>query len=428
MRSEMGGNVGMTTILQCDLKRTLTIYEKTRTYLITPTDGTGLPAGTTEGNGGGVSSAPPVATAPQRGGVVNITQTITDTGERKEMFGFMARRIETSMVKTASPEACDKDQKVETDGWYIDFRYALDCPDQTQKIQPVPVRPQPPGCKDEIRTKTIGTGKLGFPLLVTTTIYLPNGTTSTATQEVLELSTEPLSASLFEEPQGYTLAKSMQELYGITAGSTGGTSSPSGGSKAGSNATVNSTGVTSPSANASTAGPKKPGVIRIGLVTPKVQMNSGDANQAAEALRNEFASNLKGPTVEVVLLTARSGSAATEEARQSDCDYLLHASMSVKKGGGGSMFGRAIGNIAASAATHIPGASSAATGASQPAVVSLKAKDELTLEYKLEPVDPARKGLANTAKAKASRDGEDVLTGLVKRAAAEVSAQATQKQ
>lgn len=123
MRNAMPGNVGFTTILQCDLKRTLTINEKTKTYMITPTDGSGGAVSTGDGDGGGrgmsVQSAQPQTTP--RGGLVNITNTITDTGERKQMFGFTARRIKTSMVKTASPEACDKDQKVETDGWYIDF-------------------------------------------------------------------------------------------------------------------------------------------------------------------------------------------------------------------------------------------------------------------------------------------------------------------
>ena len=38
MRSEMAGDFGITTILQCDLKRTVTINEKTKTYMITPTD------------------------------------------------------------------------------------------------------------------------------------------------------------------------------------------------------------------------------------------------------------------------------------------------------------------------------------------------------------------------------------------------------
>ena len=429
MRSEMAGSVGMTTILQCDLKRTLTVYEKTKTYLITPTDGTGAP-GAMEGDGGGGTTNPAaVASAPPRGGVVNITQTLTDTGERKEMFGFTARRIKTSMVKTASPEACDRDQKVETDGWYIDFQYDFECPGQAKKYQPVPERPQPPGCKDEIRTKTIGTAKFGFPVLVTTTIYQPDGKTTTATQEVLELSREPLSASLFEAPEGYTLAKNMQELYGMGAASSASTYSPSGSSSANSgSATANSAGSSSTSTLSGNVGPKKPGVIRIGLVLPKVQINSGDSVQAAEALRNQFAGYLKGPSVEVISLSARLETAATEEARQSECDYVLYSSMSVK-----------IGNIAGSAAGHIPGGGSATTGAARSAAIgsvyttaaivsSIKARDDVSLEYKLESTDRTRQGTANTAKAKASRDGEDVVTGLVEKAAADVVATATKKQ
>ncbi|HJU94053.1 MAG TPA: hypothetical protein VJ656_14025, partial [Pyrinomonadaceae bacterium] len=78
MRSEMGGNVGFTTILQCDLKRTLTINEKTKSYLIQSTDSMN-PAGPV-GDGGPVVAAPPAQNDPQRGGVVNIVNTITDTG------------------------------------------------------------------------------------------------------------------------------------------------------------------------------------------------------------------------------------------------------------------------------------------------------------------------------------------------------------
>jgi hypothetical protein len=432
MRSEMAGSYGMTTILQCDLKRTLTIYEKTKSYLVTPTDGTNPNATAAEGDGGG-GGAPMTTAAPpstQRGGVVNITQTLTDTGERKEMFGLTARHIKTSMVKTASPDACEKDQKVETDGWYVDFQFAFECPGEVKKYQPVPVPPQQPGCHDEIRTKTIGSAKLGFPVLVTTTIYQPDGKTTTAVQEVLELSREPLSAALFEAPQGYTLAKNMQELYGMSASGSVVSSSNS--------STTNSSSNTGASSLTSNVGPKKTGVIRIGVVLPKVQLTSGDAAQAAEALRSNFASYLKGPSVEVIPLSARLPSTAVEEARQNECDYVLNLSMIVKKGGGGSMFGRAIGNIAGSAAGHIP-VSGAGTGAARSAAIggvyttativsSIKARDEVTLDYKLEPIDRAKQGTANTVKAKASSDGEDVLTGLIEKAAGAVVATVSQGQ
>lgn len=393
MRSESAGSMGFTTILQCDLKRTVTVNEKTKTYLITPTDSMSPVTGVADGGG---SSAPAPQNQPQRGGIVNVTNTITDTGERREMFGFTARHIKTSLEKKASPDACDKDQKVETDGWYIDFQYSFDCPGQQQKYQPTPVRPQP-GCKDEIRTKTIGSAKLGFPLIVTTTVYQPDGRTTSMTQEVLELSREPLSAALFDIPEGYTLAKDMQQLYGMDTASM---SMP----------TASSTNTAAATTPASTA--KKPGVIRIGLLRPTVQMSAGDAAQAAEALRNTFASYLKGPNIEVVTLSA------TADARQSQCDYILSASMNVKKGGG-SMFGRAIGNIASATAGRIPGSGS---------VNSIKARDEVTLEYKLDHVETTKTALASKDKAKASADGEDVISPLVQKAAGDVLATTTQKQ
>src|ERR1044071_1928298 len=152
MRSEMAGGMGYTTIQQCDLKRTLTLNDKAKTYLISSMDGSS-PA--TVSDGGASSAAVQPSTQP-RGGVVNVTNTITDTGERKQMFGFTARHIKTSIEMKASPEACAKDQKMETDGWYIDFNYTYECPGQTQKYQAMPVQPQP-GCKDEIRSRTVGT-------------------------------------------------------------------------------------------------------------------------------------------------------------------------------------------------------------------------------------------------------------------------------
>lgn len=430
MRNEMTGSMGMTTILQCDLKRTLTINEKTKSYLVTLNDGTNATTGVvgSDDRGGSVSASNPPATQP-RGGVVNLVNTITDTGERKEMFGFTARHIKTSMVKTASPDACDKDQKVETDGWYIDFQYAFDCSNAPQKYQPSPVRPQP-GCKDEIRTKTIGTAKLGFPLLVTTTIYLPDGRTTSMTQEVLELSREPLSTALFEVPEGYTLATDMQALYGISGSVSSPTNSTGAASPKSSTPGNTTTVAASSTPNVATGStPKKSGVIRIGLILPNIQMNAGNAAQAAEAVRSAFATYLTGPTLEVVPLTARLPSLAMDEARQSQCDYVLSSSMTVKKGGGGSsMFGRAIGNIAGSAAGHIPGGGSAATGAARSTVItgvyttaaianSIKARDEVTLEYRLDPTDSTKPGLNDKAKSKASRDGEDAVTPLIERAA-----------
>ncbi len=447
MRSEMlSTGMGMTTVSQCDLKRTIMVNDKTKTYLIVK-DGeqAAWGAGGAEGDGGGAPAAAPASVQPpvekRRGGVVNVTNTFTDTGERKEMFGFTARRIKTSTVKEASPEACNKgNHKSETDGWYIDFQYAFECPAQKGMQQASPVQSRP-DCEDEVRAKTIGAAKLGYPVLVTTTVYQEGGKTSTMTQEVLELSRAPLDAALFDEPAGYTLAKNYQELYGM-----GSTASAGSGGRTNSNATAGNSvaGVSSAPGSAASAGmtaastPKKAGAVRIGIVTPKAQMTGSDAARAAEAVHNTFANYLNSPTIEVVTLAARLPSQALEEARGSGCDYVLYASLTQKKGGGGGgMFGRALGNIAGAAAGHIP-VNTAGDAAARSATItgihttaniagSVKAKDELSLEYKLEATDGARPGVAKTEKAKAKSDGEDMLTPLIEKAAEAIVGVATKK-
>jgi len=58
---------------------------------------------------------------------------------------------------------------------------------------------------------------------------------------------------------------------------------------------------------------------------------------------------------------------------------------------------------------------------------SIKAKDELILEYKLEATDGAGPSMAKAEKAKARADGEDVLTPLIEKAAEAVAAAAVRK-
>ena len=71
MRSEMAGDFGITTILQCDLKRTVTINEKTKTYMITPTDSANTSAAISGADGGGINTSVAPST-PQRGGLIFV--------------------------------------------------------------------------------------------------------------------------------------------------------------------------------------------------------------------------------------------------------------------------------------------------------------------------------------------------------------------
>jgi hypothetical protein len=208
-RNEMNIGMGIASITQCDLQRTVQINDKARTYMVQAMGGN--PA--TEPAAGDSRSSSP-APPSRRGGIVNYTNTVTDTGERKEMFGFTARHLKTSMTSESSPDACNQEKmRLETDGWYIDLNYALDCQNQAAIAQSNSYGGNQ--CRDEYRFKNTGSGKLGFPLDVTTTFYGADGKKTTMQRQVIELSRTPLDSALFDLPAGYTEVKDYQQLMGI---------------------------------------------------------------------------------------------------------------------------------------------------------------------------------------------------------------------
>jgi len=131
-------------------------------------------------------------------------------------------------------------------------------------------------------------------------------------------------------------------------------------------------------------------------------------------------SNLKNATIEVVTLEAQQPQEAESEAKAKECDYILYSTVAHKKGGGGG--GGFGGFLKKSAAIASGAVASNADSSSSGAASSLKAKDELTLEYKLE--RGAERLLANTIKARAKSDGEDLISQLAGQAAAAVRAAA----
>jgi hypothetical protein len=202
--------MGYTMIYQCDLKRMIQINDKTKTYFITPL------GGETGGAGGAKTHGHNSST--RRGGVVTYTTTVVDTGERKEMFGLTARHLKTKTVVEASEGACTPmNMEMEADGWYVDLPGGLDCTTDSPAPQ---FSAGQSDCVDEVRYKTQGTAKAGYPLTTTTRMKFNMGAdapavnmpTSESMQEVVEFSKSPLSAALFDIPAGYTEVKSAQEL------------------------------------------------------------------------------------------------------------------------------------------------------------------------------------------------------------------------
>ncbi|HEX3102032.1 MAG TPA: hypothetical protein VHQ01_09585, partial [Pyrinomonadaceae bacterium] len=213
-RTEGGGYMGMggdvADVEQCDLKQNLKISDKKKMYAVEPFD-TGsndTPAPVSK------TPTPRPKTATTRGGVITYVSNITDTGERKQMFGMTARHIKSSMSMEASPDACSKqDMSMETDGWYIDLP-EFSCPFTMRPQTPQMPTERSGGCRDEIRSRSTGSGKLGFALMETRNMSMGGGMSFTMSTETVEFSKATLDAALFDIPQGYARTDNSQDLYG----------------------------------------------------------------------------------------------------------------------------------------------------------------------------------------------------------------------
>jgi hypothetical protein len=328
-RSEMKMGYGMEiiNITQCDLKRTVQVSDKTKKYVITPME-------TVEATPNTAPSSRMPSEPARRGGVITYNINAVDTGERKDMFGFKARHVKTTMSIESSPDACSHmSQKMETDGWYIDFAFGLNC--ETGGTQMTGGPDASGGCRDRMRFNRQGAARTGYPLLETTTMYGPNGVVVlSTTKEVVELSREPLDAALFDVPAGYVETKNSQELYPMPSMDAMMTQ-PNDGRQ--SRQEVQRSPL-------SAANAKAPGVIRVGVVPVN---NRTDRGISAESLRASLISNIQGSGVEAVPLNAIAPAEIEAEAKVKQCDFILYtyvASLKTSAAGKiGGVFGRAAG-------------------------------------------------------------------------------------
>jgi hypothetical protein len=319
------------------------------------------------------------------------------------------------------------------DGWYIDAAFALDCEMERYKNYN-PYNNEKSGCRDRHETKQIGAAKQGYPVYQKMTMFDESGKEiHSFTNEVIELSNTTLDAALFDVPAGYREVKNSTELYaGMTSQSVKANSDSSDGDDVPSNnsnlnASLKIAAKNSSNANTQ-AGAKKEGVVRIGLANVKTG-SVGEAMNATElagAIQNTLSQYLKTPQVELVQLEAKLPSAIDQEAKSKECDYVIYANVSHKKGGGGFGFGKALGSIAGSAISTVGYGSTAGAIASHTASTAIytaanaagnvKAKDELTLDIKVNSNGGAT-ALVKQYKAKAKSDGEDIISPIIEQAA-----------
>ena len=393
---QMGGQ--SVTIQQCDLRRDLQLMPAMKAYTVNPYD----TAATAAANAPASGTRQTVERT--QGGLVTSTVTTKDTGERKQMFGYTARHLIITIETKSSPDSCNPvNTKMMTEGWYIDAAFQLDC--DTERAARYHNPQASGGCRDRYEMKTIGTAKRGFPLYEKMTMFDKDGRESfSMVNEVVELSQATLDASLFEAPTDYREVKDFSAAAMMAAAGSQGND--------GDDSARPSSSTSQAQQTAAEVGPKRPGVIRLGLTgvqTGAVGDNLSGARLAA-AVRDALANGLRGATVEVVMLE----SSAEAEARQKGCDFVVYASVSHKKGGGGG-FGGMFGKVA-TAATGI-GSVGDSSGGGGSATANVKQKDELTLDIKLQAPGNATPAAAKQFKSKAKSAGEDIITPAVEQAA-----------
>ena len=301
---------------QNDLKRTVQISRAASTYVVIP-DGVAPPA------------VPPAGPASSPG-VVVVTSTFTDTGERKTIFGLQARRVRTTIDREPMPGACDSSkQRIETDAWYVDVPVPAQAPPAASAVAAA-------ACVDQIRATHNGDPKaLGFPISYSMTMAAGDEKPSVVSMEVTELEVTNLDAALFDVPPGFTEAGNVRAL-----------------SQALSDA--NEAQLAATIATAGPPAPKAAGVIRVGV--PELS-NKTTQQVDTRALRARLIAELAAAKIDAEPLPAGSQADLLQRAKDRGHDYLLVAEVAElkasKPGGFGGIL-KAASSVAGGGATKDP--------------------------------------------------------------------------
>ena len=204
---EMQSELSSVFILRCDLGQSFLLRPKTKEYSSSPPK-TVTPeqaARPTVGNSDIAETAKPT---------LRIETTTVDTGERKEMFGYVARHVVTTTKQTTLDGSNSQPSQRVKDGWYIDLDRSISCDP----------KPSPGGRRmgfvavgstqmpmDGPEFVDIGAREMGLPLKETQIFPMltkfPDGTRKTyeslIESEVTVLERTALDSAIFEVPSEY---------------------------------------------------------------------------------------------------------------------------------------------------------------------------------------------------------------------------------
>ncbi len=274
----------MAVVQQCDTGHVVQINDANKTY---------LEVESSRDRDGGAAAAKPA----RKGGTITYTTTITDTGERKPLFGMTARHLQTVLTKTSTPDACDKRrERIETDGWYVDVP-AIGCPAAERPAATAPSD----DCHDTITYEDPPGSAAGYPLAYVVTNTDETGKATTLRMEVTDYAKKTLADSLFEVPKEYTAAANLVQF------------------------------------SAPADGLKRAGVLRVCATTVAARADPG---VSLDDLTDALVVSLGDAGIDAVRLTARP---PEDEARTRQCDFVLATEVTEVRKPGKGLLGKVAG-------------------------------------------------------------------------------------
>lgn len=176
-------------LTQCDRGSDFILDAQKKTYLTQPVDE--------------IVSGDPRKTPDRFGDTVDVTVTTdsVDTGERRQVGSYQARRVKTTVTVDSNEDAGVQGSRMEIDGWYIDLP-GWNCRNDSGQ-QPGMILGSVGRHRPHYVFRQLGAARQGFA--IERTIVSPQaGVTNVNRTELVELSEAPLDASLFEVPADYT--------------------------------------------------------------------------------------------------------------------------------------------------------------------------------------------------------------------------------
>ncbi|MCS6806119.1 MAG: hypothetical protein NZ823_13395 [Blastocatellia bacterium] len=329
------------TIEQCDLQQYVYINQRNQTCFQKPfseqdqlpeTVGP-MPPDQNE------REAPPPRGKPRKGGLVVIEGEVTDTGERKEMFGLKARHIISKQIFEAKPESCNPGRfEMTMDVWLVDLPEWRCRHIEKPAVRMPPGRPTRPDCQDTMRVNMKGNPALldGFELYSKITTIV-EGQAVSVIYEVTELSLAELDPALFEKPANCREIRDEQAFWKQVK-------SPDGFSIAEMMRGAREA-AEKEAAGETAMKPKRAGMVRVGV---SLKDQSGASLDIAE-LRHQMVSTINqrsGDALDAVPLLATASPSLQTEASSKQVDYILLVDVREAKPDTGRKLGGLLGRAA----------------------------------------------------------------------------------